>query len=926
MMALSDSTVTSGSSSPMVSPSATLISITGTSSKPSSEGTFTTSVREPPDFFFFGAGLLSSDLASDFSSALSSGLSSSASSEPPASPLADNMPITSPSFTLSPTFTVILVILPAAGAGSSTEALSDSTVRIGSSSSTESPSLTMISMISTSSAPPRSGTLISCSLIAVSLAQHRVRFVAIDSVLAHSFENLLLLDFTVFGQGCQRGYRHVVTIHFEEAAQLLAGVTAAETVGAQGHVGFRDECPQLLGVQLDVVGRRHHRALGIFHALGHVGLAGLVVRVQMVPALHVLAVTGQFVVAGYAPHIGSHAPVFFKHLCGGAHFIHDRAGAQQLNPRALLPALGFHRLELVHALDDAVFTVFRHGGLFVVLVLDGQVVEDVLILFEHLFHTVTDYHGHFVAIGRVVRLTVRNGVRQYVAVTVLVLQAFAVQGRPAGGTADQEAAGLHVARRPGQIANALEAEHGIEHVERNQREAVGAIGRSRGHPGGHGTGFVDAFLQDLAFLVLPVVHDLVTILGYVFLAFRRVDTQLTEHAFHTESTGFVRHNGHYALADALVFDQRGQDAHEGHGGGDFTATGAFQHLLEDIQFRNLQRLAVLVTLGIEATQLLPALLHVHQLRTVRRRAVVWNVFQLFVLQRNTEAVTEGFQGVDIQLLQGVRGVLGFACRTEAITLDGVGQNHGGLAVRVVYRLVVGRVNLVRVVATTVQLLDIFVRKVFRQLGQFRMLAEELLAGIGGTLESQVLQLTVAHLVHCTLHHAVFVFLEQRIPHATPDHLDHIPAGTTEHAFQFLDNLAVAPYRAVQALQVAVNHPDQVVQLLAAGLGDRTQGFRLIALTITHKCPHLAAVHVDQLTAVQVLHDVGLVDRLDRPQTHGNGRELPVIRHQPGVRVRRQTFAVYFFAVLVQLLFTETAFQEGAGIYARRCVALEVHQV
>src|SRR5690554_7557015 len=49
---------------------------------------------------------------------------------------------------------------------------------------------------------------------------HRVRFVAIDSVLAHSFENLLLLDFTVFGQGCQRGYRHVVTIHFEEAAQL----------------------------------------------------------------------------------------------------------------------------------------------------------------------------------------------------------------------------------------------------------------------------------------------------------------------------------------------------------------------------------------------------------------------------------------------------------------------------------------------------------------------------------------------------------------------------------------------------------------------------------------------------------------------------------------------------------------------------------
>src|SRR5690554_1930647 len=564
MVALSDSTVTRGSSAPTVSPSATLISITGTSSKPSSEGTFTSSVREPPGFFF-GAGLLSSDLASAFSSAFSSGCFWPATSEPPASLLAASMPITSPSFTLSPTFTVILVILPAAGAGSSTEALSDSTVRIGSSSSTESPSLTMISMISTSSAPPRSGTLISCSLIAVSLAQHRVRFVAIDSVLAHSFENLLLLDFTVFGQGCQRGYRHVVTIHFKEAAQLLAGVTAAETVGAQGHVGFRDECPQLLGVQLDVVGRRHYRALRIFHALGHVGLAGLVVRVQVVPALHVLAITGQFVVAGHAPHIGSHTPVVFQHLCGGAHFVHDRAGAQQLNPRALLAALGFYRLELVHALDDAVFTVFRHCGLFVVLVLDGQVVEDVLVVFEHLLHTVTDHHGHFVAVGRVIGLTVRNGVRQYVAVTVLVLQAFAVQGGTAGSTADQEAAGLHVARRPGQIANALEAEHGVEHVERNQREAVGTVRSRRGHPGGHGTRFVDAFLQDLAFLVLPVVHDLVTILRHVLLAFRRVDTQLTEHAFHTESTGFVRYNGHHALADALVFDQGAQNPDKGHG-------------------------------------------------------------------------------------------------------------------------------------------------------------------------------------------------------------------------------------------------------------------------------------------------------------------------------------------------------------------------
>src|SRR5690554_7127707 len=94
----------------------------------------------------------------------------------------------------------------------------------------------MISMISTSSAPPRSGTLISCSLMADSLAQHRVRFVAIDSILAHGFENLFLLDLAIFRQGRQCGHGYVETVYLEEAAQLLAGITAAKAVGAQSHV------------------------------------------------------------------------------------------------------------------------------------------------------------------------------------------------------------------------------------------------------------------------------------------------------------------------------------------------------------------------------------------------------------------------------------------------------------------------------------------------------------------------------------------------------------------------------------------------------------------------------------------------------------------------------------------------------------------
>ena len=56
-----------------------------------------------------------------------------------------------------------------------------------------------------------------------------------------------------------------------------------------------------------------------------------------------------------------------------------------------------------------------------------------------------------------------------VAVAVLVLQALAVERGAAGGAAHQEAARAHVARRPGEVADALKAEHRVVDVERDHR-------------------------------------------------------------------------------------------------------------------------------------------------------------------------------------------------------------------------------------------------------------------------------------------------------------------------------------------------------------------------------------------------------------------------------------------------------------------------
>ncbi|MNZ88474.1 hypothetical protein D3C78_1073680 [compost metagenome] len=190
----------------------------------------------------------------------------------------------------------------------------------------------------------------------------------------------------------------------------------------------------------------------------------------------------------------------------------------------------------------------------------------------------------------------------------------------------------------------------------------------------------------------------------------------------------------------------------------------------------------------------------------------------------------------------------------------------------------------------------------------------------------VLVLAVDDFVHAALQDAVDVLGQQWVPETAPDHFVDVPATATEHAFEFLDDLAVAANRAVEALQVAVDDEDQVVQLLAAGQGDSAQGFRLVALAVAQEAPDFLFAWLDETTVFQVLHEACLVDRLDRAQTHGYGRELPEVRHQPRVRVGRQALTVDFLAEVVHLVFGDAAFHECAGVNAWRGVALEVDQV
>src|SRR3990167_4018740 len=641
---------------------------------------------------------------------------------------------------------------------------------------------------------------------------------------------------------------------------------------------------------------------------------------QAVVALHGQAVATQFVEAGDAPHIGADVDLFTEDLRRLAHFAQDGAGAEQLHVMGGFLLVLF---EQVHAPDDACLDTCRHGGLLIRFVHHGDVVEDVLMLFDHLPRAFADDHRQLVAVGRVERAAVGNGRGHDVAVTVFVLQAFAVERGAPGGAADQEAAGAAVAGRPGQVADTLETEHRIEDVERQHRLVVAAVAGARGDEGAHGAGFVDAFLEDLTLLVLAVEHYLILVHRLIQLADRGIDAELAEHAFHAEGARLVRDDRHDALAEFLVLEQLGEDPHKGHGGGDFTIAGTVEDGLEGVQWRGRGAETVGAALRYEAAEGGTPLVQVLVFGAAGFRLEERQVLQFVVLHRDVEAVAELLEAGNVDFLGVVRGVLRLA-RTGAITLDGLGQDHGRLFF-VVDRLMVGRIDLVRVVAATVELPDLVVGEVFDHRLEFGAV-EEVLADEGAVLGLVVLVLAVDHFVHPPLQDTVGVLGQQRIPEATPDHLVDVPLGATEHAFEFLDDLAVAAHRAVEALQVAVDDEDQVVQLLAAGQGDGAEGFRLVALAVAEEAPDFLLAGRDVATVFQVFHEACLVDRLDRTQAHGHGGELPEVRHQPGVRIGRQALAIDFLAEVVELLFADPPFHEGAGVDARRGMALEEDQV
>ncbi len=253
-------------------------------------------------------------------------------------------------------------------------------------------------------------------------------------------------------------------------------------------------------------------------------------------------------------------------------------------------------------------------------------------------------------------------------------------------------------------------------------------------------------------------------------------------------------------------------------------------------------------------------------------------------------VADGQEEPVAELLQVVVGELlhlvGCVAALEGVdrpTLDCLGEDDGGLP-DVLGCGLEGRVHLAVVVAAARQLAQVLVRHVLDHGAQPGITAEEVLADVRTALDGVRLELAVGCGVHLVDEDTVDVAGEQRIPFAAPHDLDDVPAGAAEGGFQLLDDLPVAPHRAVELLQVAVDDEGEIVELLTGGDADGAERLRFAHLTVAQEGPDVLVAGVLDLAVVEIAVEASLVDRVDAREPHRDRRELPEVRHQPRVRV------------------------------------------
>ena len=413
----------------------------------------------------------------------------------------------------------------------------------------------------------------------------------------------------------------------------------------------------------------------------------------------------------------------------------------------------------------------------------------------------------------------------------------------------------------------------------------------------------------------------------VELAVVRVDADLAEQSVQPEGAGFVGNDRHDTFADVFVAQQMTQQPHEGHGGGSFAAAGAFEKFSKTGKRRYFQRLGFDFAFWQETAQGLAPFEQILCLGAVKSGTIKRRIDDLLVADRDIEPGAEFAKFLFVELFLLVRNVAALARFAQAVAFDGLGENDGGLTL-VFHRGFVGGIHLARVVTTAEQFANLVVGQVIHQLEQFGVFTEEMFARMASRLDRVFLIIAVHRFLHALQQKALRVLGKQFVPIRAPDDFDDIPARAAEGGFEFLNDLAVAAHRAVESLQIAIHDPDQVVEILARRERERAKCFRFVRFAVAHERPDLRFLRpLHQPARLQVAIEPRLINRDDRAETHGYRGELPEVRHQIRMRIRRQSAALgQFLPEILEVALVQSPFEKGARVIARCGVALEEDHV
>ena len=280
---------------------------------------------------------------------------------------------------------------------------------------------------------------------------------------------------------------------------------------------------------------------------------------QPVPALGLQRFAAKLVVAGHAPDVGADFVFRLQNLLRAQSFVQNRPAAEELHRRFAVA-----RFELVDSAQDAFAASGRHIRHRIVFVVQRDVVKEVFFFLIHAAQAILNDDSDFIHVGGIVSCAGGNGAGQNQAVSVLMLQAFAVQRGSASRPAKQEAFATRIRERPDGVANTLESEHRIVGKKRNHRHTIVRVGRACGGHGRHRSGFRDAFFQNLPVFFLTVIQEHVLIVRLIELSLAGVDADLTNNGFHAEGSAFVGDNWDDQLADGRFLHQISQQTDEAH--------------------------------------------------------------------------------------------------------------------------------------------------------------------------------------------------------------------------------------------------------------------------------------------------------------------------------------------------------------------------